>query len=139
MTNVTGTITLNGTLTIGSGPATKPGYDLLGCGLSSIQRRRDTVTSPWVKGEAEIASVEGALTYDLVVQCVGTSWSSACTLATAVQTIAEMKAWTLVEVFDGHTESFACSAAMVIDKPIERDLMINARRAVTLSIPVTRA
>lgn len=139
MTNIIGSITVGGISLATGAPAVAPGYDLIACGLSDIARRRDTVTSPWVAGETEVASVEGELTYELSVQCVGTDWANATALADALHAAVDVKTYSLVEVLGGHTESYACGAATRISKPIDRELMINARRAVTITIPVKRA
>jgi hypothetical protein len=124
--------------TIGAGPASAPGYDLLACGVDSIQRRRDTVTSPWVAGAQEVASVEGELTYSFTCHAVGTSWANAQTIANTVRDAVTRTSWALREELDGHVEQYTCRAALSVDMPREKNWVINARIAITVTIPVER-
>jgi hypothetical protein len=143
--SVTGSVQLlsapGGTVlaTIGAAPATAPGYDLLGAGESSVQRRRDVVTSPWVAGEQEVASVEGALTYDLVIHAVGGDWATTQGLVTTIRDAVTRTSWALRETLGGHVEDYLCRAAVSFEARRERDLMINGRCAITVTIPVERA
>lgn len=142
MTSYTGSLTLAGasTITISAVPLAlgATGYELLACGLDGIQRRRDTVTSPWIRGETEVASVQGALSYGFAINAVGSGLAGAIALATAVITLVQEKEWTLTETLDGHVETFACRAATSVDSPFDRTMVINARKGVTVSIPVKR-
>lgn len=118
----------------------EPGYELLACGLESIQRRRDTVTSPWIRGDKEIASVQGALTYGFTINAVGgdSGLAEAIALSTEVISAVQQKSWTLQEVLDGHTETFACRAAITVQRAYDRQWLLNARTSVTATIPVRR-
>lgn len=136
--SITGSVVVAG-ITIGAAPVTAPGYDLLGCGITGSTRRRDTVTSPWVHGETEVASVRGALFYTIELQCVGTTFGGSCTLKDALVTAVEAKTFSLVETLDGHVETYTCRAASQIDAPIDRTLLLNRRRAMTITIPVRKA
>lgn len=138
MTSISGSVVVAG-ITIGAAPVTGPGYDLLGCGVSGITRRRDTVTSPWVHGETEVASVRGAMFYQIELQCVGTTFGGASTLKDALVTAVEQKTFSLVETLDGHAETYTCRAASQIDCPIDRVLLLNKRRAMTITIPIRKA
>jgi hypothetical protein len=136
--SISGSVVVHG-ITIGAAPVTAPGYDLLGTGITGRTRRRDTVTSPWVHFETEVASVKGALFYTIELQAVGTTFGGASTLVDTLVTAVEAKTFTLVETLDGHVETYTCRAASQIDCPIDRTMLLNARRPMTITIPVKRA
>lgn len=134
------------TLTIGSIVVTgapialgASGYELMAMGFDTIQRRRDTVTSPWVNGDTEVASVQGALTYGFRINAVAPTLGEAITLTAAVIVQCQQKDWQLTEAVETYTQTYDCRAAISIDAAYERNYYINARRTITVTIPVKRA
>jgi hypothetical protein len=115
VTSVPGSIVF-GALTFEAQPVPAPSYLILeGTGPGAMTRRRDVVTSPWVDGETEVASVRGAATYTVVVQCVGTSWSNACVLADAVLAQADLR------LLGRRPERHASRAGSAHQRPPDRD------------------
>lgn len=134
------------TLTIGSIVVTgvpialgASGYELMAMGFDTIQRRRDVVTSPWVLGETEVASVQGALTYGFRINAVAPTLGEAITLTDAVIAQCEQREWQLTEAVESYAQTYDCRAAISIDAAYERSYYINGRRTITVVVPVKRA
>jgi hypothetical protein len=141
VTAIDGSVTLGGVIVAYTVPVAPgaAGWELVDCGLTSIGRRRDVVTSPWVNDDVEVASVRAALKYQVKIRAVAASFGEASAMVADAVAAVEQTAWTLVEALDGHTETYACRAAETIDMPKANDLVINARREMTITIPVRRA
>ena len=118
-------------------------YELISAGETGARRRRDVATSPYVDYEAEINSVRDALTYQLVVRCVGTSTADCRALRDALTAAAEQSTWQLHVTLDGVTDAYACHAAdwQLNAGPAssETGLLLGYRVEVTLTIPAKRS
>lgn len=140
MTSVDASLAIGG-ITVTGTPLAEgdTGYELIAMGFDAIQRRRDVVTSPWVKGEAEVASVQGALSYTFVINAVGSSMGDAIDMTADIINEVQQKTWSLTETVESYSQTYTCCAASSIDAAYDRNYFINHRRQITVTVPVKRA
>ncbi len=98
-------------------------------------QQRATVTSPDMRGAAEVSSVLGEGVLGVVVACRGSTWVDLWSARDTLVAAAKASSWLLEETVEGVTRTWTCRAADVRNPGIA-EALITLSLDVTLSIPV---